>query len=388
MKVEEKSMKLRKILAVLLVVTMVLPLLTTSVYASDRLTTADALEVLKASMGLTTLSAEQLTRYGISGSPAVSDALRILRLSIGIVTEVRGNTSANIHNLGLAAIQGDLIYYANVNDGQKLYRMNADGTGSTKISDDMAAFINVVGDWIYYSGNGGDGWSIYKIRTDGTGRTNLNVNGGSINVIGDTIFYLMGGTLYRMNTDGTGNVKLIDDCRNYSIAGDWIYYMNNYEYLNYAQTYRMRINGSNKQTVAGFMTFVQDDLYINGYVTIQFIIQKINNGVLSENWIGFGPFGTIGVGGDWIYFCVIDTDWRDAYFYNSANGRFTPHEGNVDIKQGFYKVKYDGTGLQRLNDDYWTGFINVVGDWIFYYDYTTEKMYRMRTDGTQRQEVV
>jgi hypothetical protein len=52
--------------------------------ASLPLTTADALTVLRAAVGLSSLSAEQLTRYSITGTPATSDALRILRIAVGL----------------------------------------------------------------------------------------------------------------------------------------------------------------------------------------------------------------------------------------------------------------------------------------------------------------
>jgi hypothetical protein len=45
--------------------------------------------------------------------------------------------------------------------------MEIDGTNKTKISNDNAQNIQIVGDWIYYE-NQNDNKSLYRIRIDGT----------------------------------------------------------------------------------------------------------------------------------------------------------------------------------------------------------------------------
>jgi hypothetical protein len=52
--------------------------------SAAELTTADALTVLRAAAGLTTLSAEEMTRLGLSGTVTTADALRILRVAAGL----------------------------------------------------------------------------------------------------------------------------------------------------------------------------------------------------------------------------------------------------------------------------------------------------------------
>jgi hypothetical protein len=49
-----------------------------------RLTTADALMILKAATGLATLTDAEKVRFGISGEPTTADALRILRIAVGL----------------------------------------------------------------------------------------------------------------------------------------------------------------------------------------------------------------------------------------------------------------------------------------------------------------
>lgn len=79
-----------------------------------------------------------------------------------------GNTGSNIVNGGVAALQGDWIYYSS--DG--LSKIRTDGTGWTLLSKDNCAYVNVIGDWIYYR-NDSDSGHLYKIKTDGTARTAL-----------------------------------------------------------------------------------------------------------------------------------------------------------------------------------------------------------------------
>ena len=68
--------------------------------------------------------------------------------------------------------------------------------------------------------------------------------------------------------------------------------------------------------------------------------------------------GLVALQGDWIY-------------YNKGS-----------IK--FYKVKADGSGRTKLNDDF-ACFINAAGQWIYYQNFNQgNKLYKVRTDGSDR----
>jgi uncharacterized membrane protein len=115
-------MKFKKILSSIIAAAMILvliPAMSVTVGASHDFTTADALAILRHAAGLTPLSAADIARLGITGEPSTSDALFVLRVVAGIinpdgtlvpVVNRRGNTSGNIANGGLAAIQGEWIY--------------------------------------------------------------------------------------------------------------------------------------------------------------------------------------------------------------------------------------------------------------------------------------
>ena len=57
----------------------------------------------------------------------------------------RGNTAGNLVNWGLAAGQDGWVYFCNIYDNRRLYKMKLDGTGSAKLSDDAVLSINVLG---------------------------------------------------------------------------------------------------------------------------------------------------------------------------------------------------------------------------------------------------
>ena len=79
-------------------------------------------------------------------------------------------------------------------------------TNKTKLNDDTSSFVNVVGRWVYY-GNITEGVKLYKITTDGTDKEMLNKDQSvSINVVGNWIYYrneFEGRKLYKIQIDGT-----------------------------------------------------------------------------------------------------------------------------------------------------------------------------------------
>jgi outer membrane protein assembly factor BamB len=52
-----------------------------------------------------------------------------------------------------------------------------------------------------------------------------------------------------------------------------------------------------------------------------------------------------------------------------------------------YRIKIDGTGRQKLSDDA-PNFINVVGDWVFYFNFDDRKVYKIDVNGRNREVVI
>lgn len=63
------------------------------------------------------------------------------------------------------------IYYTNANDDNKLYKVKVDGTGKTKLTEEPAFNLNIVGNWVYctnYKEN-----KIYVVKNDGSRKYGL-----------------------------------------------------------------------------------------------------------------------------------------------------------------------------------------------------------------------
>lgn len=71
--------------------------------------------------------------------------------------------------------QNDWIYFANRADSNKLYKILINGQNLTRLSDDVPAYLNVTGRWIYYyNTNEKTRPGMYKISIDGKMRTMIN----------------------------------------------------------------------------------------------------------------------------------------------------------------------------------------------------------------------
>ena len=128
-----------------------------------------------------------------------------------LTNNIYGNTPGNISNFALVATQGDSIYYNN----STLYKVSTDGTSKAEISKDQPAFINVVGEWVYYIDASSKTNKMYKVKTDGTSRTKLSEDVVLyMVVVQDYVYYSNasdGLKLYKMRTDGTSKTKLSNE---------------------------------------------------------------------------------------------------------------------------------------------------------------------------------
>lgn len=279
---------------------------------------------------------------------------------------LRGNTSGNITNWGIAAQQGDWTYFSNITDNYKLYKMRTDGSSKSKLSDDNVLYINVAGDWIYYC-NRSDQSKIYKISTDGTGRARIDdEHSASLMMVdGEWIYYITPNEqfrMYKIKTDGTGKSRIGDDygVNNLYAADGWIYYtaesVGN-------KLHRIKTDGTQKmklfdESAAQQLNVVGRWIYF--VRTVGGGVYRINNdgtGVISFDTEYANP-SSLNVDGDWIY-----------YGYSKLYKRRTDAPENIELPT----VPFGFSGL-----------INIANGWIYFrIQYNGEKLYRMRTDGTQ-----
>ena len=112
-------------------------------------------------------------------------------------------------------------------------------------------------------------------------------------------------------------------------------------------------------------------------------------------------FGQAALQGDWIYYTdflalyKIKTDGTgktklsdgSAFFINVVGDWIYYYSDSTD--GGTYKIKTDGTGKTKLEIEspgYSVSYINVVGDWIYFtsFDGEASKIYKVKTDGTAK----
>lgn len=253
----------------------------------------------------------------------------------------RGNYGNNLVNGGLAAEQGDWIYFANSSSYNSIYKMRKDGTSNTKLYDGYCSSINVIGDWIYFSND----YKLCKIKTNGTEYTKISdENIYNFSIIGDWVYFTNNG-LIKMKTDGSAKVELCsDNISSFNIEGDWIYYCN---ITDKNRVYKIKTDGSSRVK-------------------------------LTED-----TCGNINLSGDWIYYtnfsdnktlCKIKTDGtnREKVLNYQVNMFNVVDESIIYEHWGYggriFKVGINGENNVQLTDSHYN-YINIVGNYIFCYDF-------------------
>ena len=137
----------------------------------------------------------------------------------------------------------DYIYYINADDNGAIYRIQTDGSGKQKLSNDSSDHLNLFDERLYYHNS--DDYGIYSMKTDGSDRQRLG-NGAAmgINVVDDRIFYA-GGGIFSMNADGSDVRTLCDDDSMYlNVSGGRIFYSNWYDSR---KLYSISLDGSDRR---------------------------------------------------------------------------------------------------------------------------------------------
>lgn len=152
-------------------------------------------------------------------------------------------------------VSGNWVYYiTNLDSGEsEIHKVRTDGTGLTMLGGaSNMAFLNVSGEYLYFETNDVDGTrgDLVKIKNDGTNHSTIDYdNTEYINVSGDWIYYSNlsdGNKLYKIKTDGTGKMKISDDDAVFiNISGDWIYYGTGSQ----NDTMKVKTDGTERQIV-------------------------------------------------------------------------------------------------------------------------------------------
>ncbi|MBC2578824.1 DUF5050 domain-containing protein [Clostridium sp. DJ247] len=238
---------------------------------------------------------------------------------------------------------GNTLYYSNWSDKDKIYKINADGTGKQKISDDSASELILSNNTIYYS-NKSDSYKIYSINTDGTGRKKLlDERTYNLILLGTFIYYIgPNNTIYALDVSNGSKSSLNIQSRCFDSDGTNIYYE---DYLMNGSLSSIQINGTNK-------TKISDDAPMDIVVQAK-VIYYSNAGdgnklykVSSDgtNKTKLNDFKSMNL--------VLDNGW--IYYINDSD------------YDKIYKIKLDGTNNTKVSDESFVKSFSIAGNFIYF----------------------
>jgi serine/threonine protein kinase len=283
------------------------------------------------------------------------------------IPAIRGNSIGNIVNVGIAAQDGNLIFYRNTEEGGVIYRGEFNEDKDILISGDDAWNINAAKGWVYYS-NRAENWNVYKVRYDGSDRTRLNDDdSGNLQLVGEWLYYRNDddkGSIYRMRNDGSERTRLNREESFYiNVTDEWIYYQNRHEdghiYKRHISSGEsVKINNDN----SWYINVVGDRIYYSN-ADQGWNIYSVRLDGTDRIRLNNDDSGDLNVAGEWIY------------YRNDSDG------------SKLYKIRLDGRERSQLNQDQ-TYFASVFDEWIFYQNRSDNKrIYKIRLDGSDRQPV-
>ncbi len=274
---------------------------------------------------------------------------------------IEGNTGGNIVNSGLVAVQGDMVFFRS-NEGGSLYRAKLNSDNAHILSTDAAWFINVSGDWVYYS-NRDDNNRLYRIRTDGSGRSALTNYGAWFPTFIDGILYYIDEgddyRIYKINKDGSDRTRLSDDSAWFiSMSGDWLYYVNRSDE---DRIYRIRTDAGANEPVSDYAACC-----INVYDDWIYHVNENDDSKLYR--MGLEGSDITAMTDHPVWFVNV---FEDRIFFVDENENFS-----------IYRMNLDGSGRIKLTNEP-CRFISVTDGWVFFLDQAMEDtIFKVRHDGT------
>ena len=135
-----------------------------------------------------------------------------------------GNTIGNLYGSGMFCESDGVVYFANPNDRDRLYKMNPDESGIEIVNGDSVYYINADSHYLYYS------------------RNHSNSTFGSFSVNAES--------LCRM-TKRNGKVVILDadDCNACALAGNRVVYYH-YDADEATTVYKVDIDGKNREQLS------------------------------------------------------------------------------------------------------------------------------------------
>jgi hypothetical protein len=305
------------------------------------------------------------------------------------INQHTGNTSGNISNEGLVASQGDWIYFDMFNKG--LWKMKKDGSHKTKIVSDLAYYINVTPDYIYYC-NHNERDTLFRIKLNGSSRQMLNLNYahiGYVRIVGDWIYYLNYSNNYdicKMNLKHLNKITIYHNNNYipYMLAeGDWVYFV---EWKDkYSCLCKMRTDGTKKIIISKY-----PNIYASNFQSL----------CIQDGWIYYIGVGDDGKSNNEIYKIREDGTQKTLVVKERTNIR------KININKDYIyfltgslfdssisRIRINGKDQKKLRNIKYFTDINIINDTIYgnYYEYQVDPKgitYKMNLDGTNFSYIV
>lgn len=278
---------------------------------------------------------QEKKNFKINKKVVIGVVLNIILIAMIIITfsvissKKRTNSElGNISNMGLAASNDEGVFYNKYEEGI----VKVKGLEESKITNETAYSINLVGDDVYYLSVGDtSNISIKKVKTNGSGMTTIKTINTSISkmyVENNFIYYAKNeniGGIAKLNIDGSDERTIISsEIRDFEVVDGKIYF-------------------SNKT----------GDLFVSNTNGVE--LQKIT------------PDGTS------IKEFQVKEDW--IYYYN-------------EDENALYKVKVDGSSNQLLSQYVKTNIFNVSKNRIYFFDEDNKKISSVSFEGDNYREIV
>lgn len=234
----------------------------------------------------------------------------------------------NISNMGLAASNDEGVFYNKYEEGI----VKVKGLEESKITNETAYSINLVGDDIYYLSVGDtSNISIKKVKTNGSGMATIKTIHTSISkmyVENNYIYYATNdnnGGIAKLGLDGNDEKTIISsEIRDFEVVDGKIYFSNRTGDL-----FVSNVNGVELQKITPENTTIKEFQ-------------------VHEEWV---------------------------YYYN-------------EDENALYKVKVDGSSNQLLSQYVKTNIFNVSKNRIYFFDEENKKISSVSFDGDNYKEIV
>ncbi len=249
-----------------------------------------------------------------------------------------GNSAGNLNNRGLFCEDGNKIYFSNPYDGDRLYSMNADGTGKKLLLRVPVEYINSGGDYLYFYQKNSDEKAVFGVLSNNNGIYQLKKNGKK--------------AANCLDRTASGIVSLIDS---------YVYYQH-YDNEDGMTLYRTKINSAEKELISkseinpacvigGGIYYPDMD---NAFYLSVFNTSSLTTGILINERV-YNPV------------------YEDGYLYYM----------NIPDHYSLYRCNLSDRTSQKLTDDR-IDLFNVHGDYIYYQknDAQNPSLIRMATDGS------